>query len=489
MRYLRVLLGGDGSDAEDIASETWLQIARDLGTFHGDEDGFRGWAATIARHRAMDHLRARRRRPTADLQVEELLDLPASDDTEGTVLAAAGTREALAMIATLPKDQAEAVLLRVVLQLDAESAAQVLGKRAGSVRMAAHRGLRKLAKLLEHSAALPPQRASARVPKKFSRRCDKGRSPDAEGHEMSTNRSRRIDRDAAEQLLSGATDGTQGGRDALAGLLAAASAPGTARELAGEEAALSAFREAARLAPAPQTLAGSKPRRRTMTDCAPARFLSVRVAAAALAATALGGVAVAAGTGNLPVVLGGSSGEAPAADGSPSGSSTAATASPTGHAAAPAWSATPSAGGSAPPGNLVALCRIRPTAAKAGADSRFDPLTRAAGGPDAVDAYCTDLLHRAGAQSDRPTDRASDAGTGTASVDGSGGDGKGQGSVDRSSATPTHPDNGADPTTARDGTGQGKSSDKPTAAPTDGKADHSQPPAQGNATASGHAKR
>lgn len=166
LRYLRVLLGGDGSDAEDIASETWLQIARDLGTFHGDEDGFRGWAATIARHRAMDHLRARRRRPTADLQVEELLDLPASDDTEGTVLAAAGTREALAMIATLPKDQAEAVLLRVVLQLDAESAAQVLGKRAGSVRMAAHRGLRKLAKLLEHSAALPPQRASARVPKK-----------------------------------------------------------------------------------------------------------------------------------------------------------------------------------------------------------------------------------------------------------------------------------------------------------------------------------
>ena len=61
LRYLRVMVGGDGSgagDAEDIASEAWLQIARDLHTFHGDGDGFRGWAATIARHRALDHLRA-----------------------------------------------------------------------------------------------------------------------------------------------------------------------------------------------------------------------------------------------------------------------------------------------------------------------------------------------------------------------------------------------------------------------------------------------
>src|SRR5262249_41237223 len=30
------------------ASETWLQITRDLHTFHGTPDGFRGWAATIA---------------------------------------------------------------------------------------------------------------------------------------------------------------------------------------------------------------------------------------------------------------------------------------------------------------------------------------------------------------------------------------------------------------------------------------------------------
>ncbi|MGW2252127.1 RNA polymerase sigma factor [Kitasatospora sp. NPDC001660] len=154
LRYLRVLVGGrpeDAQDAEDIASEAWLQIARDLGGFSGDGDGFRGWAATIARNRALDHLRARRRRPVADLPFEYLAELSAGDDTAGAALARVGTADALALISRLPRDQAEAVLLRVVMELDAESAAQVLGKRAGTVRMAAHRGLRRLAKLLEQS--------------------------------------------------------------------------------------------------------------------------------------------------------------------------------------------------------------------------------------------------------------------------------------------------------------------------------------------------
>ncbi|MFB6893915.1 RNA polymerase sigma factor [Kitasatospora sp. NPDC056327] len=152
LRYLRALVGGrpeDAQDAEDIASEAWLQIARDLGTFSGDGDGFRGWAATVARNRALDHLRARRRRPVADLPFEFLFDRAAGDDTAGAALASVGTSDALALISRLPRDQAEAVLLRVVMELDAESAAQVLGKRAGTVRMAAHRGLKRLAKLLE----------------------------------------------------------------------------------------------------------------------------------------------------------------------------------------------------------------------------------------------------------------------------------------------------------------------------------------------------
>jgi RNA polymerase sigma-70 factor, ECF subfamily len=150
LRYLRVQLG---DAAEDVASETWLQIARDLGSFRGDPGGFRGWAATIARHRAMDYLRHQRRLPATGGSVEQLADLPAGDDTARSALDGLATDAALELISRLPRDQAEAVLLRVVVGLDVKAAAKVLGKRAGAVRTAAYRGLRGLAELLEQASS------------------------------------------------------------------------------------------------------------------------------------------------------------------------------------------------------------------------------------------------------------------------------------------------------------------------------------------------
>jgi RNA polymerase sigma-70 factor, ECF subfamily len=145
LRYLRSLVG---EDAEDVASEAWSQIARDLPGFKGDEPGFRGWTATIARNRAMDHLRYQRRRPSQPIPVEELFGLAADDDTAGCAVDALTIAEAVTLIATLPREQAEAVMLRVVVGLDAKSAGRILGRRAGAIRTATYRGLRQLAHLL-----------------------------------------------------------------------------------------------------------------------------------------------------------------------------------------------------------------------------------------------------------------------------------------------------------------------------------------------------
>ncbi|WP_030754234.1 RNA polymerase sigma factor [Streptomyces griseus] len=144
--YMRTLVGE--ADAEDVTSESWLQIARDLDRFSGDADRFRGWAARIARNRALDHIRMRGRRPASAGDESELADRPADSDTEGEALEALGTDNTLRLISRLPRDQAEAVVLRVVVGLDAKSAAETLGKRAGAVRTASHRGLKKLADLL-----------------------------------------------------------------------------------------------------------------------------------------------------------------------------------------------------------------------------------------------------------------------------------------------------------------------------------------------------
>ncbi|MFJ7194165.1 MULTISPECIES: RNA polymerase sigma factor [unclassified Streptomyces] len=144
--YIRTLVGEP--DAEDVASESWLQIARDLDRFSGDADRFRGWAARIARNRALDHLRMRGRRPAIGGDESELSERPAESDTAGEAMEALATGRTMSLIAQLPQDQAEAVVLRVVVGLDAKSAAQTLGKRPGAVRTAAHRGLKRLAELL-----------------------------------------------------------------------------------------------------------------------------------------------------------------------------------------------------------------------------------------------------------------------------------------------------------------------------------------------------
>jgi RNA polymerase sigma-70 factor, ECF subfamily len=145
MRYLTYLVG---SDAEDIASETWLQATRDLHSFQGNHENFRGWITTIARHRALDHLRRHSRQPAVPVPAEDLDILAAADDTADLAIESITTDGALQLIAVLPRDQAEAVLLRAIVGLDARTAASITGKRAGAVRTAAYRGLRTLAKHL-----------------------------------------------------------------------------------------------------------------------------------------------------------------------------------------------------------------------------------------------------------------------------------------------------------------------------------------------------
>lgn len=152
--YVRTLVG-DG-DAEDVTSEAWLQIARDLDSFTGDADRFRGWAARIARNRALDHIRMRGRRPAVGGDETELTGRAAESDTAGEAMEALSTGRTMALIAQLPQDQAEAVVLRVVVGLDAKSAAETLGKRPGAVRTAAHRGLKKLAELLHAEGGFEP---------------------------------------------------------------------------------------------------------------------------------------------------------------------------------------------------------------------------------------------------------------------------------------------------------------------------------------------
>jgi RNA polymerase sigma-70 factor (ECF subfamily) len=148
LRYLRTI---GGSLAEDVAGETWVSVVKGLDRFKGDESGWRAWVFTIARSRLYDaQRRAGRTPPTVDGE-EELLTRDDGFDVAAHVEEMFSTEAALALIKTLPKDQAEAVLLRHVAGLDVARTAKVLGKRPGAVRVAAHRGLKRLSEMVAPS--------------------------------------------------------------------------------------------------------------------------------------------------------------------------------------------------------------------------------------------------------------------------------------------------------------------------------------------------
>jgi RNA polymerase sigma-70 factor (ECF subfamily) len=140
LRYLRVL-GCD--EADDVASETWLQAVRDLSRFDGGADDFRCWLFTIGRHRAVDASRARIR-SRSRLMTAAAVPVADPNPVEEEVLGGLSTRQAVALVAGLSPYQAEVVSLRIIAGLDTAAVAGILGKSPGAVRIALHRGLRAL---------------------------------------------------------------------------------------------------------------------------------------------------------------------------------------------------------------------------------------------------------------------------------------------------------------------------------------------------------
>jgi RNA polymerase sigma-70 factor (ECF subfamily) len=148
-RILRYLRSREASLAEDVASETWLDIAAGLPSFDGDEDGFRAWAFTIARRRLADLRRRQMRRPTTPLDEVLIERRGPRGDVEEEALERLGVDDAVELVRRLPDEQADILLLRVLAQLSVERVAEIVGKRPGTVRVIQHRALRRLAREMD----------------------------------------------------------------------------------------------------------------------------------------------------------------------------------------------------------------------------------------------------------------------------------------------------------------------------------------------------
>jgi RNA polymerase sigma-70 factor (ECF subfamily) len=150
---LRVLRAEVGDAADDVASQTWLEVMGALRRFEGDERGFRSLLFTIARRRVADHRRTQRRKPATPTAPIDLHDLRSTIDARSghgsDVLARIGSEEAVAaIVGLLNPDQAEILLLRVVAGFSVGEVAAVVGRNEGAIRVQQHRAMRRLAELL-----------------------------------------------------------------------------------------------------------------------------------------------------------------------------------------------------------------------------------------------------------------------------------------------------------------------------------------------------
>jgi RNA polymerase sigma-70 factor (ECF subfamily) len=143
---LGFLTGLVPGEAEDLAAETWIDVVRILPKLEGGGAGFRRLLFTVARRRAIDHGRTRRRRRTELAGTFEIQGQFAGGDPAEVVTNRDAARLAIDQIRALLSDaQAEVVILRVLSGLSVAEVARIVGRRPTTVSVLQTRGLQRLA--------------------------------------------------------------------------------------------------------------------------------------------------------------------------------------------------------------------------------------------------------------------------------------------------------------------------------------------------------
>lgn len=135
-------------DPDDVASETFLDVFRSLGSFEGDEQGFRAWVFTIAHRRLQDERRWWSRRPSTSSLDDMVHDPPAETPTPTAAGPSDLDPEFARPLHALPRAQRDVVLLRVVAGLSVAETAEATGHTRGAVRQLQRRGLKGLERSL-----------------------------------------------------------------------------------------------------------------------------------------------------------------------------------------------------------------------------------------------------------------------------------------------------------------------------------------------------
>lgn len=146
--YLRVR---GSRDPDNLVGEVFIQLARNLKQFSGDEAAFRSWVFMIAHHRLLNERRSANRRPEVLGGADRMPQPPVASAEDEAMAHLAGER-ALALLERLTSEQREVLGLRLIAGLTVEETARALRKSTGAVKQLQRRALASLRREIEKGA-------------------------------------------------------------------------------------------------------------------------------------------------------------------------------------------------------------------------------------------------------------------------------------------------------------------------------------------------
>jgi RNA polymerase sigma-70 factor (ECF subfamily) len=135
---------GMRSDAEDLLQEVFLQVWRQAQSYSPERGSPEAWLITMTRSRAIDKLRARRRRDTSTVTVEEPVRPQGGEPAESSTQTLEARLTLEGVLAKLPESQRTVLELAYFDGLTQSEIAAHLSQPLGTVKTRMRAGLERL---------------------------------------------------------------------------------------------------------------------------------------------------------------------------------------------------------------------------------------------------------------------------------------------------------------------------------------------------------
>lgn len=140
------------AEPDDLTSEVFVGVLRNVGAFDGNEAGFRSWVFTIAYRRLADERRKHRRRPPPE-PLDTIEDVPSPIDVEADVGRAIAADRVRRLCERLAPRQRDVLVLRLFGRLTVTEVARVIDTSPRAVKALQRRGYETIARMLNNDGA------------------------------------------------------------------------------------------------------------------------------------------------------------------------------------------------------------------------------------------------------------------------------------------------------------------------------------------------